>query len=1305
MILQALFRKAGLAFGDDEPEAGAPSVMEQDRGGNDSALARLFAEAGFDREPEPEFPPERSAAETVRQSGKLLARGAGAEGFYAGVEGAARLLSSVPETVAGVFEALGTARDKYQGLSPEDIATRKAARAAQTAERLRDIETESPVVSEARRQVRGYADATKDVRQQIREALPVDADFAASLPGQIMQGLGQAAGTLPTFAVPGAGPGMVLGQLYQQAFDDAKGHGADDTAAHGAGVKNLPAAALEYAADRLIIGKVLKPLRGKVSVGQLARDIMAAGVVEGGTEGAQQGWQNYVARELAGYDPERRLDDQVLNSILVGAIVGGTVTGAGSLASQAAGRGQVSEVPAQEMPAEPTAAPGRGVPVPAGTEFLYEQDGQSYYQIPDAESARGSRTVDLPTLEQEGFDTASLPAESAQPPALVAAVSAGQPALDLTPPDTPGHVEGAWKRAIKFGRLFYEGSADVLRRAGRNKLAGAVDQHVDLTERNLAQAWGYVKPAVENFTGLKGAINGAKRDQAAREFAAYYRARENGRKAEAAKTLATASAPARSLIEATERLFTFTGAQNDRLGVKVLDRETGAWRPAANMGRDYWPRVMNEETAAVLRDPSSNPARWEQMKQELVENGNIETQAEADQFLRESHARESADDFMANMELARTGKLPESWYEYDPLKVLPRFVSKWSERSAQIEAFGQKAGEGGKDAFDRELERTPDPTTRNYIEATREHAYRVRHGDPALRKLLGNVTSATAGLFLGNPYSAARNLFGGVAQTANQFGVVRSLKALGRVWNGIADAEVAGAVKADVADMLFAGEDSPGVRLAVNVALKLGGFSPAENFVRAHSYLTAKAYLRDAIATAHRKPTGPRALQDRAFMRRLGFDHAALVKENLKGPLTDSFLRGSVREGQGGYRYNQVPLFVDSPLGRFFFQFARWGTQAARFHARNTFRPAVFGELVKVNEGGKVVERRVRTLLPLLRSPLVAMGAGAATLALREAVLGIERQDAGWDEIWRTKEEDERRAFSLALSRTLNDVIFAGTFGAISDYGALLKDAATRSRFRNPLQPPAASIVQSAVELAYKLTQQGRLSRDDYERFFGSVLSGYRVGNKMVLNFADKVDADWDRARLERADRDRLFTRRAGSRFADETGLEDNPYQPGALPNVNERTPLFSEIEEALLLGDAFKARELADEYLAGLVPAKAKAAQRGLMASIRGRQPVRPGGSTGAELQQAFMDWAGRRLSEAEFRRIADVQGRFIETGVAAQLLPDSSLARWRDVLSRAMLTSLVTPRVEIRTVPAARTPTRNGARAMAAPKMDPDE
>lgn len=278
------------------------------------------------------------------------------QGFYSGAEGVARMVDSAStsaaiETVMGEeYRRLGATLGDLErtGMQISNAAGRAqvAAQLAQVKARRAEIEAENadqvgfirslPADSNA---AGWYAGAVVNTRKGIRQALPVDEAFAKSIKGQIISGLGQAAGTLPLYAVPGAGPGVTVGQMYDQGYQDAKAAGADEETASQAGFANVPAAALDVAADRLIIGKVLKPLKGKLTVGQLLKAIGVSGASEGITEGAQQVWSNLVAKQLVGYDPERPLDDQVINSMIVGAVVGGTVTAVGQGVTATAGPG------------------------------------------------------------------------------------------------------------------------------------------------------------------------------------------------------------------------------------------------------------------------------------------------------------------------------------------------------------------------------------------------------------------------------------------------------------------------------------------------------------------------------------------------------------------------------------------------------------------------------------------------------------------------------------------------------------------------------------------------------------------------------------------------------------------------------------------------------------------------------------------------------------------------------------------------------------------------------------------------------
>lgn len=1498
---------------DDEAEAGRPAALPftsrqtvtgsgQTDNPHAGALDRLLQATGAQ--------PARTGGSLAKQAGKLVLRGASAEGFYAGVEGAARsgsstateLAEDLPGTeLAGIDLNLRRLRSRRRELLGEPGAAGTFASAESMPVNLVDDKAVSEIdreiaALEARQvemrerfaePVKEYAGAVRDTRESIRRALPVDEEFADSLPGQIFQGLGQAVGTLPAFAVPGAGPGVVLGQLYQQGYDDAKVHGESDEAAHRAGVANMPAAALEYAADRLLIGKILRPLRGKVTVGKLAGDLAAAGAMEGVTEGAQQVWQNYVAKELAKYDPERPLDDQVIDSMLVGAVVGGVVTGTGQAATtllrakpeQAAERGGLPE--AEESPPRgakhemgvdapgrvetsliaedgpvvveksPTAggvnlgatgdqtywrqmaAPGlarifaekgnlsgtkwfasdvrelalgqegnRGgvvvefdgaglmhepAPVKPGLDYLQKtagvrgevvfpiggEGGNSLQSIrsamravemtpeqfaditsPDSSGSIGRLllregwqltntagrvrivrpTMAAPTAngERRGGPVVVEPALTERPalgkpqealaaalrrrpdtdfkPVLPAklgavdvdlvselarygeatrdsdadfagfaermagdlgdrvqaylplvwdAVSNGRPVRDVVGIDNPVKLDATWQRAAKWGRLFWEGAADTLRRAGVRSLANAIDSHIDSAERNQAKAWGFIGPAVAKYQGATGLVRAGRGKQVFAEFAEFYRAREGGRLADAEQVLAQAHPETLRLIDGVQRMFEYTGRENRRLGVQVQDRN-GGWRPIGYLGRNAFPRMLRDDVLAVLRDPSSNPQRWAEMQRELVEQGNIQQREEAGQFLAEQDVEgETSADFFGAMEKGRAGRLPESWYEYRFWKVVPRYVAQWAERAAQIEAFGQKTGPESKDAFDHARQMTGNAEALRYISAAQDHAYRVNRLHPGARRAIGNMTGATTALFLGNPYSTLRNLIGGFSQSANQFGVLRAISELRGAWRAMPDAEATGALKADIADMLFQDDGSPAMRRTANVALKVAGFSAVENFVRSHNYLTAKSYLRAALRVMREDPHGRRARQDAAFLRRLGFEPERLAQENLRGLETERFLRGAVREAQGGYRYNQVPLFVDSPLGRFLFQFARWGTMATRFHAEHIIKPAVSGDLVPVRgPNGTAEMQRVRTLLPLLRSPFVAAAAGALTYSLRETLFGLDQPDATWDEIFRTMDEDEQRGVELALGRMFSDIVMGGTFGALSDYSALLRDAAERSRFKNPIEPPAASVLKEAGLLAYKLAQQGRLSAQDYRQFAERLVTGYRYGKALAYRFAEVTDAQWEAARTYRAEQDRRFARIVGRRFADEMGM-DAATPLGGLPRVNENSPRYDELENALLAGDAGAVARIRAEFIED-AEGDEREREALLRQSALGRQPIKPGGRSSTETRVAFIGWARRRLSDAERRRIVEIQRRYFETGRRGGLFTDADAARY---------------------------------------------
>ena len=87
----------------------------------------------------------------------------------------------------------------------------------------------------------------------------------------------------------------------------------------------VPIVVLErYGASRLV-DNIFRG-QSKVTIKEAAKRIGSSAVGEGLTEGSQTIFQNTLASELANYDPDREITQDVFESILLGAVAGGTIT-------------------------------------------------------------------------------------------------------------------------------------------------------------------------------------------------------------------------------------------------------------------------------------------------------------------------------------------------------------------------------------------------------------------------------------------------------------------------------------------------------------------------------------------------------------------------------------------------------------------------------------------------------------------------------------------------------------------------------------------------------------------------------------------------------------------------------------------------------------------------------------------------------------------------------------------------------------------------------------------------------------------
>lgn len=203
-----------------------------------------------------------------------------------------------------------------------------------------------PVASQPTGVAKAVRTVTRPVIQNIQRENPVDPSDQSFLTNKLPSALGSAAGMMATGAlgrvarVPailtsaGVGSGVEMSQVAEEA--DAAGISPEkrNAAIAMAGATGLT--------EALGIGRALDKFGLKQAFTRRAFQVLE----EGGQEALQSYLGNINAALVGQYDPNRPLSQGVLESAVLGGLVGGTVQGASGLAA----RGQQRPTPQQPAP-------------------------------------------------------------------------------------------------------------------------------------------------------------------------------------------------------------------------------------------------------------------------------------------------------------------------------------------------------------------------------------------------------------------------------------------------------------------------------------------------------------------------------------------------------------------------------------------------------------------------------------------------------------------------------------------------------------------------------------------------------------------------------------------------------------------------------------------------------------------------------------------------------------------------------------------------------------------------------------------
>jgi diguanylate cyclase (GGDEF)-like protein len=822
--------------------------------------------------------------------------------------------------------------------------------------------------------------------------------------------------------------------------------------------------------------------------------------------------------------------------------------------------------------------------------------------------------------------------------------------------DNRGGLVGVLDSAKKLIEAPYKSATDKLRRSKVGRpLADAIDKFYDNRSRRVGEMDSILRPVTKEAT--KGDLE---------SFKTLMAHLQNARVKEFRQGFSEATKNVKDMFAAWQKVADTAGEENQSIGVKVFDEKINQWRPIGRVKGIFWPRAVKKKYHLAMMNPEKYAKEWAEMVDILKGSGRISSIEEAEKYLNTQFRNESSDDYFAGIEKARTDPMPEELYDYSWEQAI-KYKDSWAERISQIEAFGQK-GPSGEDLFDKTLNSTLNKTTRDHVARIRDGIFRV-NSNRIINQWLQTFSSVLTGLQLGNPASSIVNLVGGLTLTAQSYPArywVKGLLDLYKLGDAVNQAYNTGVLADDylgvAADNQYDGVPD-WVSKGTSALLNYGGFTPAERFVRSHNMLVAKSFLRDSIKAWNKNITSRKSKLAIAWLQRNGgFDYRTLLIENGAGKETDRFIRKAVNETQGSYKLDQIPMFTDEPLGKFLLKYQKFGFQVIRMFTKNHLEPFMAslsrGEKVTYEINGKVVEDRVRNFIPLLRYFVAAIPGGLITEYLRSALFGYLSSGPDDEEIKKALADTENaKAMGLLIERGVSSVVSMGALGFVGNYGQSLLAWQDRQRYKNPLNPPGISVINSIAGLLQKGLDQGQLTWRDAHEFTQQQWSLYRTSAKLTESGFELFAPDSSLGKSTQADRDRKWVRKMARRYADEAGIEAKTRAPEE-PVFTENTPMNTNIKLALLVGDAERAKQIAIEAMKGKKTAKEiDSLKLSIAGSIRAYRPALVSQSSSMVESKRFMLWAKKNLTAERYARLERIDSAYMDAAKR------SGIWNWKDV------------------------------------------
>ena len=836
---------------------------------------------------------------------------------------------------------------------------------------------------------------------------------------------------------------------------------------------------------------------------------------------------------------------------------------------------------------------------------------------------------------------------------------------------------GQWKR-------FFIGTAEVMEKVpGLEGLGQKIRDYVDDKALFYAQE--------NNWARLfEKTINAKEKGIAQEEFHRFFLQANDPSvnvQKQAIPTYWAASEKGRELIDQTRDYLNRTGIENQAMGFTVFDPSTQKFRPIGKIagGGDpipaawypgwkpgYFPRMISRNHMEIINDPTGNVPAYETLKDHVEAMGF--PRDSIDSHLSNLREKASSNEFFAAVDLARTSELPNTIFDYS-FETVRRYMAARAERKAQIVNFGQVKAFAGPESltlFDRYLNNTNDflgenvrmdKYTQNYVERVRDNVLNIQTSQDPAATAVQKLGTVLTGVHLGDPLVASRNLAGGQMTVAGILGAKHYLKGVKDAFSNIDEAYEKGIILQDMANLMEQSEGLGGVQKFTNWMLKWSGESKAENFNRMVNLGAAKSLLRDALDEYKTKGITRKSRGYMGHFKRMGgIDPQALMDEGGKGPMTDRYLRQSVRFIQGGYQIDQTPLFQNTDNAKFFFKYSKFGTQHLDLFSKEVIRPAIreltlgkakqeFVEMRNLATGKMEKVSVPGNLSTAVRYFLAMAAGGTAATAFARYAFGAEDKTESWTEIIRKLDKDKQAAFFDILHKLFQYSMVSGAGGYLGNVAQYGLDWTQKTRVKDPLNPPIIELATNSMKLLGDAARNGGVPRlDDLHNYLRRNVSSYRSGMKLGAYWGNDVfPLGFRGLQRESMLQDMTWLRTVVRRFEQEKKIEAPP--GGREVDKNPMSAFNMNLNNALMLGDVPEARRLVTERLRS-AGRDAEVVMDSIMDSVRARRPIKAGGSTSEAMAQNFMNWADENMSAADATKIRRIDKTYTNTAIAAGIL-----------------------------------------------------